>query len=268
MPPGGPSARNPGPARTLCGRHHFLGNSGESLIDDAQALVRVGFGDVHGGRHTNDVVVHAAFADEQAALARGFQHVVGKGGRGFLGLRVEHEFERLHHAHAAHVADDRVFLLQVEQAVVEIGADDVAVADEVVFLDEVDDGGGGDAGDGIAAEGGDGWTLVRVGDLRRGHGEADGKAVGQRLGGGEDVRLDLPVLDAEPAFAGAAPAGLNLVGDEVAAVLFDDGEGDLEVLLGWHNKAADSLDGLGDHAGDGTRGGGLRSEERRVGKEC
>ena len=65
------------------------------------------------------------------------------------------------------------------------------------------------------------------------------------------------MLDAEPAFPGAAPAGLNLVGDEVAAVLLDDGEGYLEVLFGRHDEAADSLDGLGDHAGDGARGGGL-----------
>ncbi len=150
-----------------------------------------------------------------------------------------------------------ILLLEFVQAVLEVGADDVAVADEVVLFDEVDDGGRGDAGDGISAEGGDGGALVGVGDFGRGDGEADGEAVAEDFGGGEDVGLDLPVLDAEPAFAGATPAGLDFVGDEVSAVLLDDGEGDLEVLFGRRDEAADALDGFGDHAGDAAGGGGL-----------
>ena len=50
-------------------------------------------------------------------------------------------------------------------------------------------------------------------DRRRGHVTA-----AQRLGQGEDVGLQAPVLEGEP-FAGAAEAGLHLVADEKRAVL-------------------------------------------------
>ena len=67
---------------------------------------------------------------------------------------------------------------------------------------------------------------------------------------------DAPVLDAEPLAAGAAPGGLDFVGDEDATVLAHDIRDDFEVLFGRSDEAADALDRLGDEAGDAAGGGG------------
>ena len=99
------------------------------------------------------------------------------------------------------------------------------------------------------------WKLF--GDFRRGHGDADGHAVAHALGAGDDVRDDFPVLDAEPVLAGAAEAGLHFVGDEQAAVFFDDGENDLEIFRRRSDESADALNGFGDERGDVAAGAGL-----------
>ena len=60
---------------------------------------------------------------------------------------------------------------------------------------------------------------IIVRDFGRGNRHADGNAVAHAFRRSDDVRLDVPVLDAEPFVAGATPAGLNFVGDEESAVL-------------------------------------------------
>ena len=50
------------------------------------------------------------------------------------------------------------------------------------------------------------------------HRQADGLAVAEALGAGDDVGRDAVLLDAEPLAAGASPAGLHLVADEEAVV--------------------------------------------------
>ena len=85
---------------------------------------------------------------------------------------------------------------------------------------------------------------------------ADGAAVGQALGAGDDVRRHAVLLDAEPLAAGAPPAGLHFVADEDAAVIAHDLLDDLEVLLGRRDEAAHALNRLGDEAGDAPAGGG------------
>ena len=70
------------------------------------------------------------------------------------------------------------------------------------------------------------------------------------LGHRHDLGLDAAVLDAPPLAAGAAEAGLHLVADEDAAVLPDDLDRDLEVLLRRRDEPADALDRLGEEAGD------------------
>src|SRR5205823_2796156 len=74
---------------------------------------------------------------------------------------------------------------------------------------------------------------------------------------GDDVWLDLPVLDAEPLLPGAPPARLHFIGDEISAVLLHDVECDLEIFLWRRNKASNALDRLGDHAGDTAAGRSL-----------
>src|SRR5260221_13000888 len=88
-----------------------------------------------------------------------------------------------------------------------------------------------------------------------GHGQADGLAVGHSLRAGEEVRLDPVLLHSPPLAAGAAPSGLDFVGDEEPAMVAGDGNGDLEVLLGRRDEAADAQDGLRHEGGNLAVGG-------------
>src|SRR5258708_2463044 len=108
----------------------------------------------------------------------------------------------------------------------------------------MDWGFGRDGGNRVPAEGRDLQTFEAGGNVRLGHGYADWNAVGHAFGGRNNVGRDFPLLDAEPAFAGASPAGLYFVGDEEAAVVFDDLEDDLEIFLGRRDESADALDRL------------------------
>jgi len=229
----------------------------EGFVEELDGFVDVGLGGVEHGGHAQGVAVEAAFADEQAVLAGALHDLGGGFGSGLFRFAVLHEFERLHQAHAANVADERILGLQLFELATEIGADDVGVFAQIFFLDQFNGGAGGDAGDGIAAEGGNVRALEAAGNFRGGDGEADGHAVGHAFGAGDHVRRDFPLLDAEPFFAGAAPAGLDFVGDEQGAVFLDDLEDDLEIFLRWGDEAADALNGFGDEGGDIAAGAGL-----------
>ena len=59
---------------------------------------------------------------------------------GLFCFRVFHKLDRLHDPHAANVTDERVFLLQFEELVMEIIADDAAVCAKIIFFDHLYDG--------------------------------------------------------------------------------------------------------------------------------
>ena len=116
------------------------------------------------------------------------------------------------------------------------------------IFDQVDGRQGGRAGDRVAAEG------VAVGAARPVHdgiaGDAgtQGHAGGDALGGGDDIRLDVKVLDGPP-LAGAAHAALDLVGDEQDVVLVAQFAQGGEEPGGRDDVAAFALDGLDQDAG-------------------
>ena len=85
-------------------------------------------------------------------------------GGGLFGFAVFDQFEGLHEAHAADVADERVLFLELFELGAEVIADGVSVFEEVVFFDELDGGAGGDAGYRVTAEGGD---VQALGSQRR-----------------------------------------------------------------------------------------------------
>ena len=121
---------------------------------------------------------------------------------------------------------------------------------QALVLHHVDVGDGGGAGDRVAAEGGEVLAGAQaVGDLRAGDGGAEREAVGDPLGQHHDVRLDAEVLDGEH-LAGAAEAGLHLVGDEEDAVAVEDFLDALEVAGRRHQDAALAHHRLGDEGGD------------------
>ena len=232
-------------------------NLGEGFVEEFDGDVDVGFGGVEHGGEAERVAVKAAFANEKTVLAGALHDLGGGFGSGLFGFAVFDEFQSLHQAHTADVADERVLLLKLFELAAEVIANDVGVFAEVFFFDEVDGGFGGDAGDGIAAEGGDVSALVAGCDFRSGDSEADRNAVGHTFGTGDEVGRDLPLFDAEPFFTGAAPTGLDFVGDEKAAVFFYDFEDYLEIFLWGSDEAADALNGFGDEGGDVAAGGGL-----------
>src|SRR5688572_25306350 len=63
------------------------------------------------------------------------------------------------------------------------------------------------------------------------------------------------MLNPKPVVAGPAKAGLDLITDEEAAIVVDNLHGELEIFLGWGDKAPDSLDWLGNKGGNSAGGG-------------
>src|SRR3984885_57845 len=220
------------------------------FIEQANAFIHVGLGDVHRRSHANDVAVEAALADQKAVVARAFKDLVCGFGSGLFGLAVFHQLEGLHHAHAAHIADERIFLLQFFKLGAEITADNVGVLTQIFFFDDLDDGASGDGRHWIATEGGNRRTLKLIGELRGGDGGADRDAVAHALGAGDHVRHDFPLFDAEPFLSGAAEAGLNFVRNKQTAIFLHYAEDDLEIFRRRCDEAANALDGFGDERGD------------------
>ena len=124
------------------------------------------------------------------------------------------------------------------------------VALQVVGEHVVEGGVGRGGGERVAAEGGDAVAADAVQQVAAGDHAADGEAVAQALGERHDVRDDPVRADAPEVLAGAAPAGLHLVGDEQDAVLVEDRGVRAEQPVGRHGEPADALHRLGDQAGD------------------
>src|SRR5580700_11256251 len=126
---------------------------------------------------------------------------------------------------------------------------------EIFFLDEVDVGEGGSAGDGIASEGGEMVAGFEGGGNFGAGGEgAQGESVGDALGGDQDVGDDSVVLDGEH-FAGAGEGGLDFVGDEEDVVLVEDFLYLFEIVWRRNDDAAFAHDWLGDERGYVAGGG-------------
>ena len=183
--------------------------------------------------------------------------MIGLLGSGFFGGAIFDQFESLHQPFAAHIADERMLLLQLFEPCAEMGANCVCVDAQMFFFDDFDRGARGDAGDGIAAKSGDREAAVGGGEFARRNGGPDGHAVTHPFGARDDVGDHFPVLDAEPMLAGASEAGLHFVRDEEAAVFFHRVEDDLEVFGRRGDESADALNGFCDEGGDVAAGTGL-----------
>ena len=164
------------------------------------------------------------------------------------------QFESLHQPHAANIANQRTLLLQCLEFLPEIAADICGIRSQIIFFDYINYCACRRAGYGITAESRNGQSLERVRNLGLGHRETNWHPVPHALGRGDNVRLNLPVLDAEPLMPGASPGGLNFVGDEVAAILLDDAECHLEIFFRRRDEASDTLNGLGKKRGDAAGG--------------
>ena len=148
-----------------------------------------------------------------------------------------------------------MLVLELFQAGAEIAARFGAISQQVLLVDEIDHRLGLGGRHGIAAEGGDGEAGDGIGYFGASHGQSDRRAVAQAFGAGHNIWDHAPLLDAEPLAAGAAPAGLDLIAYEDAAVVAHDLLDNREVLFGRRDEAGHALDGFSDEAGDpSTRG--------------
>ena len=189
--------------------------------------------------------------------AQTLEQLIGQVGRGFFGGSVFDEFDALHQTHAAHVTNDRVFLLEHFQARAEVLADGLGVVHQVLFFDQIDGGLGCYARHRVATERRNGQALVGVGNFRARQREPDGHAVSHALGAGDDVRFHFPVLDPPPLPAGATPGRLHFVGDEQAPIVAHDVGYNLEIAGGRHDESPQTLNRLRQQAGDLATGGGF-----------
>ena len=143
-----------------------------------------------------------------------------------------------------------MFVFQTLKALAEVAADDLGVVHQAIFFNQIDRGFCCNAHDRVAPEGGDLKSLEAGGNVWFRSGESDRHAVRHAFCGRDDVGIDLPLFDPEPFFAGAAPGGLNFVGDEEPAILLHDIEDDLEIFFRRSNKSTYTLNWLGDKRRD------------------
>ena len=183
---------------------------------------------------------------------------------GLPGDRVLHQLQGDHQPHAADVADPRVVALERFQPFAHL-ASPRGGAGGGVFLDHhVHGRPRGHHRHRGAPVGGKGEARPGRGDLLAGQGTAHREAVRHPLGDHHDVRLDLPVLDAEPAVAGAPEPGLDFVADEHAPVRADHLGRACVVSRRRNDVAAHPLDGLGEQGGGAPRGRGLDDLDQLV----
>ena len=139
---------------------------------------------------------------------------------GSLVRPVADQLDAEHQAHAADLADQGVALLELEEPGLEVAADASGVPLDVLGVDDFEGGQPLGHRDGVAAEGVEvDAVLHRPGDLGAGDAGAERGAVADPLGHRDEVGRDAPVLEAPEVLAGAAEAGLDLVGDAEAAGL-------------------------------------------------
>ena len=163
------------------------------------------------------------------------------------------ELDADHEALPAHVGDEPGELrLESGEAGERLLAPDGRVFDEAA-LEELDGRERRGAGDRIATVGRAMCPRApRLEELGAGDHGAEGHARRDALGGEQDVRLHAPVLDG-PHLPGPTGAGLDLVGDEQAAVLVADAAQALEEAVLRDDVPALALDRLEDDRGDLVR---------------
>ena len=124
---------------------------------------------------------NAALADQQPVAARGFHHLRGGARGGRFGLAILHQFERLHQSHAAHIADDGVFIPQLLQLAPQVCAGLGGIGQQVLLLDQIQHGFGRGRGNRIAAERRDGQSSDARRHFRRRDSDPDGQPLPKPL---------------------------------------------------------------------------------------
>ena len=164
-----------------------------------------------------------------------------------------HELDAEHGALAAHLADDGVALRPVADPGQQGPLDALRLGEQVVALDDLEDGERRRGRDRVAAEGAaDAAGLHGIHDLGAAGDGGEREAARDALRARDEVGHDAVVLDRVPG-AGAGDAGLDLVGDEHDAVLGAELLDRREVAGRRDDDAAVALDRLDEERGDLAR---------------
>jgi len=165
------------------------------------------------------------------------------------------EFDSDHQAFASDFGDDVVFFLEIAEAGHELFAAKSGVFNEVLVFGHVEAGQSASHGEIVATEsGGVSDATIEPGEnaLVNGATHDDGGArdvaTGKGFGHGDDIGIEVPVLETEP-FTCSTHGSLDLVGDEKSAVFLAKclGGGEVVVVRIFHALA---LDRFKDEGGD------------------
>ena len=184
------------------------------------ALAGLVLGQGHRRAHPDHVAVQAALADQQAAGLALLEHPHRSRPRRARWCPAGRT-RREHQALAADLRHDRAARGRLAQPVAQDRADAGRVALQVVVEHVVEHRVAGRRRDRVAAEGGERDRRHRVHDLGAADHAGQREAVADALGEGQQVRHDAVGLVAPEVLAGAAPAGLHLVGDQQDPVLVE-----------------------------------------------
>ncbi len=191
--------------------------------------------------------------------ARFLKELIDSLGRRFLGFAVGHHLHALHEPFAPHLANEWIGLPQAIQPGAQTIPQHRAAAGRRFVLHHFDRGQRRGCRHWIAAKSADGeaGALHCLSDLAARDAVGEREAIGDALGHGHDVGLDVPVLDAEPVAARTPKAGLYLVDDHQTAMIAGNFSCDCEVFGRRRDKAPHALDRLHEDGRNLTAGLGL-----------
>ena len=226
--------------------------------------------DAHRRLDPEHVALEPALAQQHAHLARGLEHLerLRAWPAPAWSGRVTSSTPSMRPM-PAHLADQRVALLQPAQSLQQAGAHLPRVLLQAVLVDHVEHRQPGRHRHRVAAEGVEVDPAgERLGDLPPGGDRGQRHAVADALGHGDDVGYHAVVLEAPVVLAGSAEAGLHFVGNAEPAVLPRRCVCLAEIVRCAPGDPADPLDRLGDEGGDLARASSSGSARRMSAALC
>src|ERR1700733_1370115 len=191
----------------------------QCLIESVDEEVRVFSREGHGRPYFQDIVVDADPAEQHSVLVHPVDEPLGLRRRGLLREPVADQLYGKKHAGAAHVADERMALLESREFRERVLPDAAGVLDQTLVLQNIEHGHADGGGHGVPAEGIEIHVPFREGVDEFGTSDHAGKGVSitHGLAQGDDVGNDPKLLMPPQVSAHAPKATLHLVGDEESA---------------------------------------------------
>ena len=182
--------------------------------------------------------MHADSADQHTAIAHGIDEALGRRGCWRLGGPILDHFNCEEHAVAAHVADERVLVLQTAQSLDDVAADGARIRQQLLAFDHFQNRHADGGGHRIAAEGVE--VHVATGEcfykIRASYDASQRMAVAHGFTHGNDIG-DRPECGVTPHVrAESAETALHFIRNQQSARFVHDFRGFLQVPRGHHRQ--------------------------------